>query len=138
MPKYTPEVEKARSEKLLKSFVENDMNITKTAKELGTSQQSLGQRLARKPVKDLLQKYLQSDKLKKKLIQVAEEGLAAKQFDMIGKAHPHHSVRHRFWRDILIATGNLKETGSGNVMIVLNYGHRIKPDISSIQPTKEE
>lgn len=131
MPKYRPETARARAQRLIKLHNENGNNQTRVAELEGVTPSAINHRLSKQPVQDCLKEFLNSDKLKKKLIKVAKEGLSAKQYDMIGKPHPAHGVRHRYWRDCVVATGNLdsdSQSGHRIINIIHNY-HRPKEEL---------
>jgi len=139
MPKYTKETESLKAKSLAKTCIENNLNQSAIARREGVSHQAVNQRVNRKPVQDCLRKYLESNKLKKKLEKVAEEGLGANRVISAnityGEADektndfidvPDHNARHKFWRDLMIVTGELKSNGNGNSISILNinYGYR--------------
>ncbi len=133
MPKYTEKTARNRAISLVKPLIRNGFNESKTARELGITPQAVNERLRHKPVRDVLQEFLASDELKEELKKVAAEGLKAEQYDMIGKPHPAHSVRHRFWRDLLISTGNLKTDGSSGIKII-NIIHAYRKENNADKP----
>ena len=131
MPRYRPETEKLKAENLLKPLIANKLNQSKTARQLGVSQATINEQFNRKPVQDALQKFLNSPKLKNRLIKVAEEGLAAnkviscnviandgegmKDANSMTKDFvdvPDHQSRHKFWHDLMVGAGGIK-TGDG-------------------------
>jgi predicted transcriptional regulator len=145
MPKYRPETAKLRAKSLIKPYIRNNFSQVKTARELGVSQPAIAQRLKQKPVRDLLQKFLDSEKLEKALIEVGIDGLKAnkviscnvvapdgegmKDANSMTKDFvdvPDHQSRHRFWHDLLVAKGKLKTNGNGDGVSVVNivYAYR--------------
>ena len=144
MPRYTKETAEAKANLLIKPYIRNGLNQSATAKELGVTSEAINQRLKRKPVQDALQRYLNSPKLKEKLIKVANEGLSAnkviscnviandgegmKDANSMTKDFidvPDHQSRHKFWHDLLTAAGVLKETGKGfNATIIVRIGDK--------------
>lgn len=126
MPKRGKKLEQARAKHFVKTLESNNFNQTETAKQLNITPQALSDRISKKPVQDALTKYLDSPELSKKLQLVAKQGLNAKKSN--GK--PDLSIRHKFWKDLMLATGRIKSDGGGNVAVInVIYGHRKKPKI---------
>ena len=133
MPKYKKANKKAKAKLLSKTFIKNGFSQVKTAKELGITSQAVGQQVSQPIVQDAIQEYLDSPKLKNKLISVADEGLSAtrvisavvfpdgKDKDATGQSCdfievPDHNARHKYWRDLMTAIGKLNVgIESGNV-----------------------
>ncbi len=146
MPKYRPETEKIKAKNLIKPLAKNNFNQTATARQLGLTPQTINEQFHRKPVQDILQRFFNSRKLKKTLIQVAKEGLAAnkviscnviapdgegmKDANSMTKDFvdvPDHQARHKFWHDLAVAAGGLK--GEGAKIIVGDNSKVIFQDI---------
>ncbi len=155
MPRYTPEVAEAKAKNLIKPYIRNGLNQSALAKELGVTSEAINQRLKRKPVQDALRRYIDSPKLKAKLIKVAEEGLSAnkviscnviandgegmKDANSMTKDFidvPDHQSRHRFWHDLVTAAGVLKinDNGQGNNVIII----KINSSNSFVTPEEQE
>jgi len=147
MPKYRPETAKMKAESLVKPLIRNGLNESKTARELGITPQAVNERLRHKPVQDALQRYINSPKLKKRLIEVAEEGLKAnkviscnvialdgegmKDANSMTKDFvdvPDHQSRHRFWHDLCHAGGILKTNGEGAGIKIINIVHAYRKE----------
>lgn len=151
MPKYKPSTARLKAKQLIKPYIKTGLNQSELARQEGVSQSAINQRLHKKPVRDMLEKYLDSNKLKRKLRQVAMEGLEATK--VIGYIHqykkdedgkiekaepdeavsndfisdiPDHHVRHRFWHDIMQIKGHIKNNGNGkgSGTTVIIYGYR--------------
>ena len=126
MPRYTPEVAKAKAEKLIKSYNRNGLNQSALARELGVTSEAINQRLKKKPVLDTLQAYINSPKLKNRLIKVAQDALSAyhekrvknKDGEIKLKKIPDHDTRHKYWHDLVTAGGVLKPSDSGGIKII--------------------
>jgi hypothetical protein len=141
MPRYTVEKERKRAERLVKPLIANGLNESALARQLGVTPQAINQRVNRKPVQDILQKFLNSPRLKNRLIKVAEEGLKAdkviscnviapngegmKDANSMTKDFvdvPDHQARHKFWHDLMVGAGaiNNSENGKGgNVSVII-------------------
>lgn len=145
MPKYRPETARMKAKSLVKPLIRNHLNVSATARQLGVTPQAIEQRLKHKPVRDLLQKFLDSEKLEKVLIEVGIDGLKAnkviscnviapngegmKDANSMTKDFvdvPDHQSRHRFWHDLLVAKGKLKTNGNGDTPSIVNivYAYR--------------
>ena len=128
MPYLKPETEKQRAQALLKPLIKNNLNQSAVARERGVSQAAINEQYHRKPFQDALTKFLNSSKLKRKLREVAQEALSAersisaailvqkdgtviKADDEGGIMIPDHSARHKYWHDLMVATGKLKVNG---------------------------
>ena len=131
MPTYKPETEKAKAENLTKLYLEENMSQIAVAKREGVTKQAIHQRIHRPAVQSVLQKYFESEKLNKRLVKVAKEGLRANRIiqdkldniedeETNSSTIPDHNVRHKFWRDILIIKGKLKPNGNGKGVSVSN------------------
>ena len=117
MPKYTPGVERIRARQVSKSFIKSGMNASAIARQRGTTPQNEAKKIRRQPVQDALQEYINSPKLKAKLIAVSNEGLSAKCYTKKG-IKPDHDARHKYWHDLCQAGGILKLNGEGGVKII--------------------
>jgi hypothetical protein len=157
MPRYNPETAKRRAMALVKPLLANGFNERKTGDQLGVTRQAINQRINRKPVQDILQKFLSSKKLKKVLIETAIDGIQAdksisaailvQKNGTVVKADDHggimvkdHHARHKYWHDLMTATGVLKINGEGNGVRIVNiiYGYRAnrtEPVDSSVRST---
>ncbi len=145
MPRYRPETAKAKAKKLIKPYIRNGLNQTALAKQEGVTPSAINQRLQRKPVRDLIQKFLDSPKLDKALIAGAVDGLRAdkdiscniiaqngeglKDANSMTKDFvkvPDYNARHKYWHDLLVAKGKLKINGNGNGHSIVNiiYAYR--------------
>jgi acid stress-induced BolA-like protein IbaG/YrbA len=124
MPKYTQETARLKAQQLIKPYIRNGLNQSAVAKELGVTSEAINQRLQHQPVKDALREYINSPKLKAKLIEVATEALRAKKYTKKG-SKPDHDARHKYWHDLVIAGGVLKENGKGlNATIIVTIGNK--------------
>lgn len=128
MPRYTKKTAELKAKKVAKSFIENGMNSGEVARKRNTTPQNEGKKFRSKPVQDALDKYFNSPKLKKKLVEVAREGLEAKTKlnlaleEVTGEKGgdiPDFHIRHKFWRDILTIMGKLKNNGNGHKISVI-------------------
>jgi predicted transcriptional regulator len=160
MPRYTERTQRIKAEHLLKPIIRNGFNQTKAARELGLTPQTVNEQFRRKPVQDILQKFLNSSKLKKTLIDVAKEGLHAnkviscnvissdgegmKDANSMTKDFvdvPDHQSRHKFWHDLMIGSGAIKTDGSKGVTIVnVVLGYRstnsaLRQEVGASEPT---
>ena len=152
MPKYTPAIEELKAKKVSNSLLENGLNAAQVARLRGTSRQNEAKKARSKPVRDCLAKFLDSPKLKEKLVEVGMEGLNAEkplgatillQKDgEIMKAEEQgaievkdHAVRHKYWHDLMIASGGIKldKNQQGVQIFNINYGYRARPVNSSIR-----
>lgn len=139
MPRYKKETAELKAKNLLKPYIKNNFNQTLTARQLGVTQEAISQRLKCKPVQDMLQRYINSPKLKKKLIQVAQDGLEANKViscNVIAKNGegmsdansmtkdfidvPDHQARHKFWHDLCSAGGILRTDGDNGGVKIIN------------------
>ncbi len=155
MPRYRPETARIRAENLVKPLLANNLNEAAVARQQGVTRQAINQRLQRKPVQDALQRYINSPKLKKKLIEVAQEGLSAnkviscnviapngegmKDANSMTKDFvdvPDHQARHKFWHDLCVAGGVLKTNGEseGNRIVII----RIRSESGLLSKTEQE
>jgi len=163
MPKYKPITARLKAKKLTKSYITSGLNQSAVARKKGVTRQTINDQIHKKPVRDMLERYLDSNKLKKKLRQVAMEGLEANK--VIGYIHqykkdgdgeiekigpdeavsndfidntPDHNIRHKFWRDIMTIKGHIKNNGNGNSkgvsIINIIYDHRTDNTHSPIRP----
>ena len=130
MPKYTALTAERKAESLAKPFLRNNCNIAKTARELGVTPQAINQRLSHKPVQDTLQKYINSPELRKKLIAVAEGALKAQTYTKRG-VKPDHDARHKFWHDLITASGILKSPDGGVKVINIIHAYRKEKNAGS-------
>lgn len=157
MPKYTPKTAKLKAEFLVKKLMDHGFNETKTARDLGITQQAIHSRMQRKPVQDCLQRYIHSTKLKRKLVKVANEGLDAtkvvacniiapdgegmKDANSMTKDFidvPDHQTRHKFWHDLMAATGELKgDSEGGTVHNSFYFTHVNIEDVKKMSDEKE-
>jgi hypothetical protein len=145
MPEYTKKREILGASQVAKSLLENDLNAAAVARQRGTTRQNENKKARSKPVRDAMQRFLDSPKLKKALIEVGIDGLKAERIThaailvqkdgSIIKAEEQgaietkdHHARHKFWRDLMIATGTIKVSANGNgksgVIIQVFYEHR--------------
>jgi hypothetical protein len=126
MARLKPETIKAKALKLTKDYLSTpDLCKADVARKRGVSRQAITKQINRKPVQDLLKKFLNSPKLKKALIEVGIDGLKAerstgaailvqkdgtvvKADDEGGIMIADHNARHKFWHDLGITTGFLK------------------------------
>ena len=160
MPKYLPKTEKLKAQALLKPLIKNGLNQSKTARELGVSQATIQEKFHRKPVQDCLQKFLSSKKLKKALVEVAIDGLKSerstgaailvqkdgtvlKADEEGGIMIPDQNARHKYWHDLMMASGVLKTNGNGHSpVIIIQYGYRtahppvsLRAETGAIEPS---
>ena len=114
MPKYTKETAEAKANLLIKPYIRNGLNQSATARELGVTSEAINQRL------------------KRKLVSVAQEALRATRITKKGNK-PDHDARHKYWHDLVTAGGVLKNDGaSGGVKIVnIIHNYREKKDAPS-------
>lgn len=153
MPKYTPEVAKAKAEKLTKDYIKNDLNQSRLARAKGISRQAINKKIKSPIVQDMLQKFMNSNKLKKAWIEIAIDGLQAeksisavilvnKKGEVI-KADDHGGImikdyfaRHKYWHDLGLGMGILKtsnDNDGGTKIINIIHAYRNKPIISSVR-----
>ena len=156
MPKYTKATERAKAKKLAKTCIENNFNQSAIARKEGISHQAVNQRVNRQPVQDCLAEFLESKELKKKLIDIGLEGLEAKKpigatilMDDDGKtvkapdegaiAVKDFAVRHKYWHDLMIASGGIKldKSQQGITIVTVVYGHRSKSLDSALRHKEE-
>ena len=133
MPRYRKQTAKIKAKNLTKTYIKHGLSQSAVARAQGVTPQAICQRMAKKPVTDILQQYLDSPSLRRKLIRAAEEGLAADdiRLDVTGRkinTGADHNVRHKFWRDCMSACGALKESGKANSVTVLNIIHGYRND----------
>ncbi len=141
MPRYTPEVAKLKADSLTKLVLDNGLNQAAVARKLGCTRQNIQDKLAKKPVQDALQSFINSPKLKNRLIKVAQEALKAQTLkfkeDKNGKVHikkcADHDARHKYWHDLLTAGGILKNEGGGTKIINIIHAYRNKPEVSAVR-----
>ena len=125
MPKYTPAVEKFKAKKVAKSYIEAGCSAANVARKRKTSWQAESKKIRRKPVQDAIAEFLNSKSLKQALIEVGIDGLKAEKeigcailVDKNGKVIKaeesggitvkDHNARHKFWHDLAITTGLVK------------------------------
>jgi len=60
MPRYTKETAEAKAAILIKPYIRNGLDQSKTARELGVTSEAINQRLKRKPVQDYLRRFIDS------------------------------------------------------------------------------
>lgn len=130
MGKRRPETEKARALDLVNVFLNSDCSVNKTAKVLGVTHPTVSERMARKPVQDIMKEFLDSEDLRRALISVATDGLQAeksisaailvqkdgtlvKADDHGGIMVPDHHARHKYWHDLMTAIKALGSNGNG-------------------------
>jgi predicted transcriptional regulator len=160
MPRYSKATQALKGTRLIKPYIKNGFNQSALARAEGVTQSAINQRLNQKPVQDILQKFLNSSKLKKTLIDVAKEGLHAnkviscnvissdgegmKDANSMTKDFvdvPDHQSRHKFWHDLMIGSGAIKTDGSKGVTIVnVVLGYRstnsaIRQEVGAGEPT---
>lgn len=144
MSKIKKQTEEAKAAELTKVVVANRFNQAAAARQLGCTRQNIQQRMQRKPVKDYIQKQLNSAKFKKlwwkkgfegmeaeksisAAILVQKDGSLVKADDEGGITMPDHNARHKFWRDLGMAAGIIKTSqseGNGVTLINVIYGYR--------------
>jgi len=125
MPKYKPETEKIKAKNLIKPYISNRLNQSALARQEGVTPSAINQRVNRKPVQDALQAYINSPKLKNKLIRISNAALDAKHYTKKG-SKPDYDVRHKYWHDLLTAAGVLKINGNGKgapTAIIIRIGN---------------
>jgi hypothetical protein len=137
MPKLKPQTERLKAISLTKPYIKSGFNQSEVARQRGVSRATINEQVNRKPVQDILQKFLNSPRLKNRLIKVAEEGLRAdkviscnviapngegmKDANSMTKDFvdvPDHQARHKFWHDLMVGAGAIKTDGSKGVSIV--------------------
>jgi len=147
MPKYSYRTEKIKAKRVSKSLIEHDLNASAVARQRGTTPQNEAKKARSKPVQDCLAKFLDSTKLKKKLVEIGLEGLKAEKpinadilVDSEGEVKKSedkgaisvkdHSVRHKYWHDLMIASGGIKldKTSQGITIVTVVYGYRKNND----------
>ena len=138
MPKQRVSTTKARASSLVKTCVKHGFNQSAVANELGVTPQAVSDRLSKPATQDALQKYLDSPKLKNKLIKVAEGGLDASMLSRKGRKIADHKTRHKFFHDLMVATGGIKTDGNatGAKIVIVNYGHRADGNDTSIRTSE--
>ena len=151
MPKYTPAREQIEAKKVAKSFLSKGSSSA-IARARGTTPQNESKKLRRKPVRDALQKYLDSPKLNKELIRVAKEGLEANRVISAVNTNkeangascdfidvPDHNARFKFWNGLMMSKGKIKQNGNGKGVsfININYGYR-KPQVREINVEEQQ
>ena len=109
-----------KADKFIETYYATGCVKTKTAEVLGVTPEAVTQRLRGRPAKDALERFFQKKSLRRKLAQVAMDGLDAKTIGKNGQSLPDHSVRHRFWRDMMLILGHLKGDGGQAVMAATN------------------
>lgn len=121
MPKPKEITKKLKAVDLSKPYIKSGFNQAKVARERGVTRQAIQEQVHRKPTIDSLQKYLNSPGLKNRLVNVAKDGLTAKS-----RGLKDHDVRHKFWRDLMIVNGALKNNGNGKgaAVVIIQYGYR--------------
>lgn len=145
MPKYRPETQELKAKNLTRLYARSGYNQSVLADRKGVTRQAINQQIKRKPVIDALQKFLDSPKLDKALIEVGIDGLRAekdiscnviaqdgegmKDANSMTKDFvkvPDYNTRHKYWHDLLVAKGKLKINGNGNGASVVNiiYAYR--------------
>ena len=132
MPRYTKETAEAKAALLIKPYIRNGLDQSKTARELGVTSEAINQRLKRKPVQDYLRKFIDSPQLKRRLVTVAQEALRATRITKKGNK-PDHDVRHKYWHDLVTAGGVLKNDGAAGGVKIVNiiHNYREKKDAGS-------
>ena len=140
MPKYTKATARLKAKKLTKAYVRAGFNQSKLARQKGVPRSSVSEALKRSPAKDILQEFLDSPELEKKLIKVANEGLEAvdvvKRYAKDGTqlkkpiTDPDHNIRHKFWHGCMTSKGKIKADGKSSSVKVINivYGYRQPSD----------
>jgi len=152
MPRQKEITARQKATALTKIYLKNNCNQAATARELGISRVAVNNRIHKKPVQDILQKFLSSRSLKKALLAQAKLGLSAE--DSIGAAIlvskdgkvikaddeggimvPDHKTRHKYWHDLMVGAGAIKNNGVGNTVSVINitYAYRNKPTDSAVR-----
>ena len=127
MPRSKTLTKKLKAKRLTKVYIESGLNQSELARKEGVTRQTINKKINSEPVKDKLQEYLDSPKLDKKLMEVAEAGLGATQIAWGKKTnHPDHNNRHKFWRGLMESKGKIKTNGKGSsvTFININYGYR--------------
>ena len=153
MPKYTKQTAILKAKKLTRLYLHNNLNQSAVARQENVSRQNINQKLKNPIVQDMLQKFMNSNKLKKAWIEVGIDGLQAersisavilvnKNGEVI-KADDHGGImtkdyhaRHKYWHDLGLGMGILKTSGdnnSGTKIINIIHAYRNQPTISSVR-----
>lgn len=138
MPKLRPYTAKVRAARAVKALVENDLNQTKAAQQLGITQQTLHKKLiqpeAQLALAEINRKALaKAGATMEKIYQRAAEGL-----DATGKTKlkPDFKERRESVKLLGEMTGIIKTANSEDITkpteIHVHYGHR-KPRVSSVR-----
>ncbi len=155
MPKYRPETQLSKIKKLTRDYLSTpDLCKADVARKRHTSRQNITKQINRKSVQDFLQKFLDSPKLDKALIEVGIDGLKAekdiscnvisqdgegmKDANSMTKDFvkvPDYNARHKYWHDFLVAKGKLKINGNGNGHSIINivYAYRKSAEEKCLQ-----
>lgn len=158
MPKQKKITKKLRAFDLTKPYIKSGFNQAKVARQRGVSRATINEQVHRKPTIDRLQKFLDSRKLDKRLIVVAEEGLAANRVisaavvvhqnkpgsteqetpEVMEKLAdektvdfidvPDHNARYKFWNGLMQAKGKIKQNGNGAGVKVINIIYAYRND----------
>ena len=164
MPKISKKRKEAKAKRLSKVYIENNLNASKTAKEIGVSPQAINKQINKPEVQNAMQEYLGSAKLTKKLKKVAMEGLEATKtisaMVIVAKNKPgsldqdtpqvkeliadekstdfvdvpDHAIRYKFWEKLMEATGMLQSKAP---VIVLSVDQRDSIIIAAHQAMNE-
>jgi predicted transcriptional regulator len=132
MPKYTEKTAKVKAKKLIKVYVKNDFNQSKTAKELGVTQPCISDRLSKAPVQEALQDIINRclDKAgitKEKVYKQLDNQLSAKRkLALSNEEEDDWNSQDKARKDALTLMGHLKPAAEANkpTEIIIQYGYR--------------
>ncbi len=147
MPKQTALTKKLKAKHRTKAYIESGLNQSEMARRSGKHRSTINAQVNTEATKNALQEYLDSPKLKEKLVTVAKEGLEANRVisavntdrDASGGTTdfidvPDHNIRHKFWRDLGTALGVLKVVDGQKVQVFV--GADLKGFIRGIKNNK--
>jgi len=154
MPRYRPETEKLKAQKLIKAYQEANFNQHELARREGVSQPAIFDRLHKPYVQKTLAEYLEKHFPKSYIQKKFKEGLEASKVigylnskvDGVQKVSdefievPDLRCRHRYLVTLLECQGHLKHNGNNKGITVINivYGHRTQPTHSPIRAESTE
>lgn len=125
MPRLKKITKRLKAASLTKPYIKAGCNQSRLARQRGVTRQTINEQVHSKTVKDTLQDFLDSEKLSKSLITVAQDGLKA-TINFKKKSAPDHVARYRFWNGLMQAKGKIKQDGREAGIKILNvvYGYR--------------
>lgn len=117
MPRYRKETAELKAKAFTRLYVKKDLCQARVAEAEGVTRQAINARIKHLPVRDALRDWIDSPRLKRRLVDVAQKALRATRMTKRGNK-PDHDARHKYWHDLVTAGGILKNDGGGGVKIV--------------------